>query len=248
MVNFADIASRQSYRLKERPHYQQLGEGATTTFAKMSSRSYASNAPLIRARRFKQSLGVDPDYALNVEMNKLLSDNQYIAAKNGSVDTLRGMYSKLKPIYSRHYGALTQFRAPGKVGRIVRSGALVPKEKKQQQRQPMSEADRAELRRRVYGRVVRDRDKRRGGGGGGGTSPDNPSRHSRIDPRFSQSNTSDSRLHHQGPSAPPKEDQGKHRQVVTRRLFGDDGEKTKKKSSDGLKPWQRLKQRKGGGK
>ena len=119
MVNFTDVASRQSFRLKETPTWRKRpGEGLTQTYAKMREESYRRNAGVVRDRRFKQSIGRDPDYALKIKMNKMLSDNQFLAGRTGDVDLMRGMYSKLTPKFSRSAGSLTSFQKPGSTGVI----------------------------------------------------------------------------------------------------------------------------------
>jgi hypothetical protein len=93
MVNFTYEASRQSFGLKETPTWRKLpDEGVTQTYAKMREESYRRNASMVRDRRFKQSIGKDPDYALKIKMNKMLSDNQFLAGRTGDVDLVRGMY------------------------------------------------------------------------------------------------------------------------------------------------------------
>jgi hypothetical protein len=119
MVNFTDVSSRQSFRLKETPTWRKVpGEGLTQTYAKMREASYRRNAGVVRDRRFQQSIGRDPDYALKVKMNKMLSDSQFLAGRTGDVDLMRGMYSKLTPKYSRSAGSLTSFQQPGSTGTI----------------------------------------------------------------------------------------------------------------------------------
>ena len=90
----------------------------TQTYAKMREESYRRNASVVRDRRFKQSIGKDPDYALKIKMNKMLSDNQFLAGRTGDVDLMRGMYSKLTPKFSRSAGSLTSFQKPGSSGVI----------------------------------------------------------------------------------------------------------------------------------
>jgi hypothetical protein len=121
MVNFTDVASRQSFRLKETPTWRKRpGEGLTQTYAKMREESYRRNASIVRDRRFQQSIGKDPDYALKIQMNKMLADNQFLAGRTGDVELMRGMYSKLTPKFSRSAGTLvarkpdpTRPNAPG---------------------------------------------------------------------------------------------------------------------------------------
>ena len=121
---FSDFASKRDFRLGERPGWQRAGggQGATKVYAKMREASYRANAPLIRNRRLAQSIGYDPNYALNVKLNREISDRHFMDAMTAhttdATEKLRGLRSHIKPIFTNTHGALSSFQAPGLVGSL----------------------------------------------------------------------------------------------------------------------------------
>lgn len=116
MVNFVDISARKSYRMNERPNYRAPGKGALNTFGELQQARYASNAPLIRNARFRQSEYFDPNYKLKIDFNNKLSKKQFIAGRDGDVESIRKIFGDAKyPIFTRTGGALST--VAGVVGR-----------------------------------------------------------------------------------------------------------------------------------
>ena len=108
MVNFVDISARKSYRMNERPNYRAPGKGALNTFGELQQARYASNAPLIRNARFRQSEYFDPNYKLKIDFNNKLSKKQFIAGRNGDVESIRKIFGDAKyPIFTKTGGALS---------------------------------------------------------------------------------------------------------------------------------------------
>ena len=108
MVNFVDISARKSYRMNERPNYRAPGKGALNTFGELQQARYASNAPLIRNARFRQSEYFDPNYKLKIDFNNKLSKKQFIAGRDGDVELIRKIFGDAKyPIFTKTGGALS---------------------------------------------------------------------------------------------------------------------------------------------
>jgi hypothetical protein len=122
--HFTDFASKRDFRLGERPSWtrSQQGQGATKVYAKMREASYRANAPLIRNRRLAQSIGYDPNYALNVKMNREISDRHFMDSMSANTttatDKLKGLRSHITPVFTNTHGALSSFQAPGLVGSL----------------------------------------------------------------------------------------------------------------------------------
>ena len=120
---FSDFASKRDFRLGESPSWQRSGsQGATKVYAKMREASYRANAPLIRNRRLAQSIGYDPNYALNVKMNREISDRHFTDAMTAhttdATEKLKGLRSHITPVFTNTHGALSSFQAPGLVGSL----------------------------------------------------------------------------------------------------------------------------------
>ena len=104
--HFTDFASKRDFRLGERPSWtrSQQGQGATKVYAKMREASYRANAPLIRNRRLAQSIGYDPNYALNVKMNREISDRHFMDSMSANTttatDKLKGLRSHITPVFT----------------------------------------------------------------------------------------------------------------------------------------------------
>ena len=124
---FSDFASKRDFRLGERPSWQRSGsQGATKVYAKMREKSYRANAPLIRNKRLAQSIGYDPNYALNVKMNREISDRHFMDAMTAhttsATEKLKGLRSHITPVFTNTHGALSSFQAPGLVGSLQKGG------------------------------------------------------------------------------------------------------------------------------
>ena len=124
---FSDFASKRDFRLGERPSWQRSGsQGATKVYAKMREKSSLANAPLIRNRRLAQSIAYDPNYALNVKMNREISDRHFMDAMTAhttsATEKLKGLRSHITPVFTNTHGALSSFQAPGLVGSLQKGG------------------------------------------------------------------------------------------------------------------------------
>jgi hypothetical protein len=79
----------------------------------MREASYRANAPLIRNRRLAQSIGYDPNYALNVKMNREISDRHFMDSMSANTttatDKLKGLRSHITPVFTNTHGALSSF-------------------------------------------------------------------------------------------------------------------------------------------